>query len=222
MSPDWAVQGLLGWVKRVMWQMQIGLGLWQTCGWQISILGQCGNSQAWGLAPIIGPGNTRGVNRQQMRFLIRAVQGLLGWVKRVLRQMQMGLWQSCGGKLSIVSTGVVTETELVPHLDCARAAGVGEESTEADAAGPGVVAKLRGASLHPWPLGQQLDKVPGLQSWARSHPGCPQGQRSFPIRVVKELLGWVKRVLWQMQMGFGLWQSLGGKSPSLANEATAG
>jgi len=57
---------------------------------------------------------------------------------------------------------------------------VDEESPEADAGGPGVVAKLMGANLHPWPMGQHLDKGPVPHSWARPHLGCQQGTEEDP------------------------------------------
>jgi len=55
------VKELLGWVNKVLWQMQMGFGLWQRCGGPISVLGQWGNSWMRGLAPSIGPGLTWGV-----------------------------------------------------------------------------------------------------------------------------------------------------------------
>jgi len=81
MSPVWTVQGLLGWVRRVLWQMKMGLGLWPSCGGQISILGHWGNGQVGGLAPCNGPIHTWDVNKRQRRFPIGVVQGLLGWVR---------------------------------------------------------------------------------------------------------------------------------------------
>jgi len=68
-------------VKRVLWHLHMGLGLWQSCGGQLSILGQWGG------------------DRRQKRFPIRNVQALLGLLKRGLRQMQvgLGLWQRCVG-----------------------------------------------------------------------------------------------------------------------------
>jgi len=78
MSPIWAVQGLRGWEKRVLWQMQMGLGLWNSCGGQISDLEQWGNRQARVLAPSNGPGHTRAVNRRQRRSPIWAMQGCWG------------------------------------------------------------------------------------------------------------------------------------------------
>jgi len=80
-SPIGAVQGLLGWEETVLRQMHMGQGLWQSCGWQISILGQCGNSLTKGLSPSLGPGHTWVARRGQRRFPIRAVKGLLVWVK---------------------------------------------------------------------------------------------------------------------------------------------
>jgi len=48
--------------------------------------------------------------------------------------------------------GFQQETEKAPHLDCAGAAWVGEESLEADEGVPGVVAKLKCLKAHlcPW------------------------------------------------------------------------
>jgi len=65
-------------MRRVLRPIHMGLGLLQSCGWQISILGHWGG------------------DRRQRRFFIWAVEGLLGWVKTFLRQMQvgLGLWQS--------------------------------------------------------------------------------------------------------------------------------
>jgi len=57
-----------------------------------------------GLAPSNGPGETWGESRGRRRFTIRAVQRLPGRVKRVPRQIKVGLgmWQSCGGQVSIL------------------------------------------------------------------------------------------------------------------------
>jgi len=56
----------------------MGMVLWQSCGGQLSILGHLGS------------------DRRQKRFFIWTVLGPLGWVMRVLGQMQVGvgLWQS--------------------------------------------------------------------------------------------------------------------------------
>jgi len=49
-----------------------------------------------------GPGQTWGVSSGRGRFTIRAIQRLSGWVKRVLRQIKVGLGflQSCGWQIS--------------------------------------------------------------------------------------------------------------------------
>jgi len=70
--------------------------------------------------------------------------------------------------------------EEVPNRDRAGAARLGEESPVAFAHGPGVVAKLWGATLHPCPMEKQLDKGPGPPSWAKTHLACPQGVKEAP------------------------------------------
>jgi len=139
----------------------------------------CGNSWKWGLAPSNDPGRTWEFGRRRRRFTIMAVQRLPGWVKRVLRQIKvgLGLWQRCGGQIS------VAPSHQGQRLDCEGAAGVGEESSEADAGGP------------------------GPQSCARSHLGVHRGLRRFSTRAVEGPHGRAKRVLRQIKVVLGMWQS---------------
>jgi len=57
------MQGLLWWLKMVLRQMYMGLGWWNSCGGQLSILGHWGG------------------DRRQKRSTIWTVEGLLVWVK---------------------------------------------------------------------------------------------------------------------------------------------
>jgi len=98
--PIGTVHGWLGWVERVLWQTQMGLGMWQSCGGQVTIIGHWGNSWKWGLVPSHRQGKTWGFTRGRGRFTIRASQRLPGWVKRVLRQIQVawGCGKALGGE----------------------------------------------------------------------------------------------------------------------------
>jgi len=59
---------LLGWVKMVLRQMHMGPGLWQSCGGQITIFGQTGNSWMRGVAPSIRSGLNWGFKTVQWLF----------------------------------------------------------------------------------------------------------------------------------------------------------
>jgi len=60
-----------------------------------------GVAKLMGLVSILGHW---GDDKRQRGSTIRGVRGLLGWVRRVLRQVHLGLglWQRCGGQISIL------------------------------------------------------------------------------------------------------------------------